>query len=127
MGSSALFQGGSWNSTFTLEGYRPSGNERVIAHNNSVSPGYFQTLGMRLVAGREFEERDEQPLTIKDLAPWRTAIANEAFVRKYMDGNPASAVGRHLGFGRDPGTPTPIEFNPFCACRRAPSRGRTAR
>jgi predicted permease len=110
MGSSALFQGGSWNSTFTLEGYRPSGNERVIAHNNSVSPGYFQTLGMHLVAGRDFDERDEQPLKIKDLAPWRTAIANEAFVRKYMDGNPASAPGRHFGFGRDPGTPTPIEI-----------------
>jgi len=110
MGSSALFQGGSWNSTFTLEGYRPSGNDRVIAHNNSVSPGYFQTLGMRLVAGRDFDERDEQPLTIKDMAPWRTAIANEAFVRKYMDGNSASAPGRHFGFGRDPGTPTPIEI-----------------
>jgi len=110
MGSSALFQGGSWNSTFTLEGYRPSGNERVIAHNNSVSPGYFQTLGMRLLAGRDFDERDEQPLKIEELAPWRTAIANEAFVRKYLDGNPASALGRHFGFGRDPGTPMPIEI-----------------
>ena len=110
MGSNALFQGGSWNSTFTLEGHRPTGNERVIAHNNSVSPGYFHTLGMRLVAGRDFDERDEQPLKMKDLPPWRTAIANEAFVRKYMDGTPASAVGRHFGFGRDPGTPTPIEI-----------------
>jgi predicted permease len=110
LGSSALFEGGSWNSTFTLEGHRPRGNERVVAHNNSVSPGYFQTLGMRLVAGRDFDERDEQPLKIEDMAPWRTAIANEAFVRKYMDGNPASALGRHFGFGRDPGTPTPIEI-----------------
>jgi predicted permease len=110
LGSSALFQGGSWNSTFTLEGHRPNGTERVVAHNNSVSPGYFETLGMRLVAGRGFDERDERPLKIEDLAPWRTAIANEAFVRKYIDGNPASALGRHFGFGRDPGTPTPIEI-----------------
>ena len=110
LGSSALFEGGSWNSTFTLEGHRPTVTDRVVAHNNSVSPGYFQTLGMRLVAGRDFDERDEEPLKIEDMAPWRTAIANEAFVRKYMDGNPASALGRHFGFGRDPGTPTPIEI-----------------
>ena len=110
LASSALFEGGSWNSTFTLEGHRPSGSERVVAHNNSVSPGYFQTLGMRLVAGRDFDEGDEQPLKIPNVAPWRTAIANEAFVRKYLDGNPASALGRRFGFGRDPGTPTPIEI-----------------
>jgi predicted permease len=110
LGSNGLFEGGSWNSTFTLEGNRPKGNERVVAHNNTVSPGYFQTLGMRLVAGRDFDERDEQPLKVEDMAPWRTAIANEAFVRKYMDGPPASALGRHFGFGRDPGTPTPIEI-----------------
>ena len=110
MGSSALFEGGSWNSAYTLEGHTPKGNERVIAHNNTVSPGYFETLGMRLVAGRSFDERDEQPLKVEDGAPWRTAIANQAFVRKYMDGNPASALGRHFGFGRDPGTPTPIEI-----------------
>ena len=110
MGSSALFEGGSWNSAYTLEGHTPQGNERVIAHNNTVSPGYFETLGMRLVAGRNFDERDEQPLKIEDGPPWRTAIANQAFVRKYMDGSPASALGRHVGFGRDPGTPTPIEI-----------------
>jgi FtsX-like permease family len=65
---------------------------------------------MRLVAGRDFGEGDEQPQTITDLAPWRTAITNQAFVRKYMNGNPASALGRRFGFGRDPGTPTPIEI-----------------
>jgi predicted permease len=110
LGSNALFEGGSWNSTYTLEGYTPKGNERVVAHNNTVSPGYFATLGMRLVAGRDFGERDEQPQKIEDMAPWRTAITNQAFVRKYMNGNPASALGRHFGFGRDPGTPTPIEI-----------------
>jgi predicted permease len=112
LGSNPLFEGGSWNSWYTLEGYTPKENERVVAHNNRVSPGYFETLGMRLVAGRDFDERDELPLKSEDqnTPPWRTAITNEAFVRKFMDGNPASALGRHFGFGRDPGTPTPIEI-----------------
>jgi predicted permease len=110
LGTSALFEGGSWSSTYTLEGHKATGNERVVAHNNEISPGYFHTLGMRLVAGRDFDERDEQPLEVKALAPWRTAIANETFVRKFLGGNPGSALGRHFGFGRDPGTPTPIEI-----------------
>jgi predicted permease len=112
LGSQWLLEGGSWNSTLTLEGYTPKGNERVVAHNNTVSPDYFETLGMRLVAGRNFAERDEVPLKIEGegWARWRTAIANEAFVRKYMAGNPAAALGRHFGFGRDPGTPMPMEI-----------------
>jgi ABC-type antimicrobial peptide transport system permease subunit len=35
-------------------------------------------------------------------------IANEAFVRRYFDGE--SPLGRHVAFGNDPGTPTPIEI-----------------
>jgi len=110
LGSMGLFEGGSWNSTYTLEGYTPKGNDRVVAHNNTISAGYFDTMGMRLVAGRDFDDRDETPLKMENAGPWRTAITNEAFVRKYMNGNPASALGRHFGFGRDPGTPTPIEI-----------------
>src|SRR5262249_47409740 len=40
--------------------------------------------------------------------PYRTAIVNESFVRKYFAGRPP--IGRHMGFGEDPGTETPIEI-----------------
>lgn len=52
-----------------------------------VGPGFFSTLGIRLVGGREFEKAD---------APGspRVAIINEEFVRKYIrDANP---IGQRL-------------------------------
>jgi len=66
-------------------------------------------MSMRLVSGRAFDGRDERLTT----APsgnnaFRVAIANEAFVKQYLEGE--SAIGRHVGFGNDPGTPTPIEI-----------------
>src|SRR5205085_8677034 len=38
----------------------------------------------------------------------RVAIANRTFVERYLAGR--SAVGTRVGFGRDPGAPTPIEI-----------------
>jgi hypothetical protein len=44
---------------FTVEGYTPAnGEENPYARSRSVGPGFFATLGMSLVAGREFNEDD---------------------------------------------------------------------
>src|SRR4029453_18769508 len=40
--------------------------------------------------------------------PYRTAVVNEEFVKRYYDG--VNPIGRHIGFGEDPGTATPIEI-----------------
>lgn len=52
-----------------------------------ASPGYFETIGTRLVAGRYFDEREyrKQPDSI---------IVNEALVNRYLDGK--GALGRKL-------------------------------
>ncbi|MGA8030032.1 MAG: ABC transporter permease [Bryobacteraceae bacterium] len=54
----------------------------------SVSTGYFQTLGIRLVSGRDFESRDN------DSGTPMCAIVNQAFVRKFF-GN-ENPLGRQL-------------------------------
>jgi predicted permease len=55
---------------------------REVAHFNSVSPRYFETIGTPLVLGRDFDERDS--LNAKP-----AAIVNEAFVRRYFpEGHP---------------------------------------
>jgi hypothetical protein len=57
-----------------------------------ASPGYFRTLGARLVAGREFEDRDVPG------SP-RVAIVNQAFVKKLIrDGN---AIGKRFRFSEN--------------------------
>jgi predicted permease len=65
------------------------------AFMNAISPGYFATMGVPLIAGRDFDRRD-----IKDES--KVAIVNEHFARHFF-GN-ANAVGRHLGRGDGPAT-----------------------
>jgi predicted permease len=54
---------------------------------NSVSPRYFDTLGVRLVRGRDFDARDRQG------AP-PVAIVSEAFERAYFPGQ--TAIGQRV-------------------------------
>jgi hypothetical protein len=50
----SLLEGGSWNSGMTIEGGSAKPGERVVTHNNPISPGYFTAMGMKIVAGRDF-------------------------------------------------------------------------
>jgi predicted permease len=52
-----------------------------------IGPGYFQTLGLRLVAGRDFNEQDARG---KDLV---VIVSQSVAAQAFADGN---ALGRHL-------------------------------
>jgi len=104
-----VLEGGAWGMGFTLEGRQPKPGQFFGALCNAITPGFFPTLGVQLVAGRNFTERDARtPPPDEKGWPYRTAIVNEAFVKKYYDG--VNPIGRHIGFGEDPGTATPIEI-----------------
>jgi len=107
--SHTLLEGGAWSSSMTIEGRKHDPDVRILSYNNLISPGYFDTVGIRLVAGRDFDARDEYtpPPGGLPVVP-RVAIANEEFVRQYLEGR--QPIGIHIGFGRNPGTPTPIEI-----------------
>ena len=62
----------------------PTGTRTYL---NSVGPNYFATLGIPIVAGREFDARDRQG------AP-PVAIVSEAFARTYFPGE--SALGKRV-------------------------------
>jgi len=92
---------GEWDSTVTVEGYDAKPGEDMNPFYNAVSPAYFETLGMPILAGRDFSPADTH-----DAA--KVGIVNEKFARHFFsDRNP---VGRHFGFGGDPGTKTDIEI-----------------
>jgi predicted permease len=104
-----VLEGGAWGMGFTLEGRQPQPGKDFGALCNAITPGFFPTLGVKLVAGRNFTERDARtPPPDEQGWPYRTAIVNEEFVKKYYDG--VNPIGRHIGFGEDPGTATPIEI-----------------
>ncbi|HKC84400.1 MAG TPA: FtsX-like permease family protein, partial [Blastocatellia bacterium] len=69
---------------------------RSNTFRSRVGPDYFKTLGTRLLAGREFDERDTTN------AP-NTAIVNEAFARMLLNG--ANPVGRSFWIEKTPFDP----------------------
>jgi predicted permease len=85
----ALLTGGSWNNPMTIQTDRRRITDRDV-NLNAVTPGFFATLGIRIVAGRGFDERDSQASAGADPG---TAIVNEAFVKRYLGGrNPLGAL-----------------------------------
>jgi predicted permease len=111
--SMGLLEGNEWDSTVTVEGYDAKPGEQMNPYCNSVSPGYFKTMGSPVLRGREFDARDEGP--VPDTRPndgygrgYRSVIVNESFAKHFFGGQ--DPIGRHLGFGGNPGTPTPIEI-----------------
>ena len=84
-------QGRNAQGTFTIEG-RPSlqRSDRPFTALGSISANYFQTLGIPLIKGRTFTDRDRDP------AP-AVAIVNATFVRRYFpDEDP---IGHRVRFG----------------------------
>lgn len=83
--------GGSDSTTTISEfGSTLAVHENSHAHRNIVSPGFFRTLGIRLLAGRDFTERE------RDGAP-KAVIVNETFVRQFLGSG--APLGKTLGYG----------------------------
>ncbi|HET6648048.1 MAG TPA: ABC transporter permease, partial [Pyrinomonadaceae bacterium] len=65
-------------SDFRIEGHpEPEAGKEMLIHTRSASPGYFGTLGISLLKGRDFSDRD------KSDAP-KIAIINNELVRTYF-------------------------------------------
>jgi predicted permease len=101
MASNGVLTGNEWDNSVTIEGYAAKPGEDMDPHMNQVTPGYFDTLGIHVLSGRGFLAKDTAN------SP-KVAVVNESFVKRYFGASPA--VGRHIGLGSDPGTPTNIEI-----------------
>jgi len=100
------------DSWLTIEGYRAKPAETPDAFMNWIGSGYFKTLGVPLVSGRDFTDRDRQSQQHGDKPDSqvsRVVIVNEKFARRFF-GSAEKAVGRHVGYGIDPGTKTDMEI-----------------
>jgi predicted permease len=93
MSSIAPLSGNGWQATMRVDGYTPKTDENMNISINSVGPGFFATLGIPLIAGREFTDRDVEG------AP-QVVVINEAMARYYW-GNERNAIGKRVGYGRD--------------------------
>ena len=79
------------SNNITLAGYTEKENEDMNVESPRVSSGYFSTMGMPLLAGRELTDQD------RDTAH-KVAVVNESFARHYF-ADPTLAVGHYYGKG----------------------------
>jgi predicted permease len=101
MAAMAVLTGNEWDNGITIEGYGAKPGEDMDPHFNAVTTGYFDTLRIHVIAGRDFISKDEFG------AP-AVAVVNQSFARRYF--GTANPIGRKFGRGTDPGTPTNIEI-----------------
>ncbi|HMF61725.1 MAG TPA: ABC transporter permease [Vicinamibacterales bacterium] len=94
-----------------LQGWTPSWHTQVEGHvakdgedrevsNNIVSPGYWRAMGVPLVEGREFDERDAIAPTEIGKIP-TVALVSRSFAKRFFGTH--SAVGRRFGVGEHAG------------------------
>jgi len=89
--------GDLWNDNFWFVGAQPI--TKLLCNFTGVSPGYFQTLGTPLLAGRDFGEHDTAN------SP-KVAVVNQSFVKKFLNG--ADPIGRRIHIDSGPGEPVTI-------------------
>ena len=110
LASVRILQGGEWDSSMTVEGYAAKPGHGPEPYMNSVSPGYFATLGVPIVAGRDFTIKDtlriQHGREATDTSPDKVMI-NESFAKKFFAGR--NPIGLHIGYGADPGTKADME------------------
>jgi putative ABC transport system permease protein len=86
-----LMTGNDTSSTVRVEGYQAKEGEDMNPNFNDVAPGFFSTLGIPLLAGREVLDTDV-------LGAPKVAVVNEAFARYFFKDE--SPIGRHIGLAR---------------------------
>ena len=83
-----LLSGSNWGNSVSVEGFKVDPDTNTDSRFNLVGPGYFQTLGIPMIAGRDFTRADA-------LGAPKVAIVNEAFAKKFNLGR--DAVGKRMG------------------------------
>ena len=88
----APMTGDSWNNGVRIQGRpEPGPKEDTGAGYVRVMPGFFETIGAKIIMGRPFTEDDTA-------ATPNVAVVNEAFVRRFFKGQ--NPIGQHFGPNR---------------------------
>ncbi len=75
------------SASIAVDGYETAPGEEPVVEYNEVGTGYFTTLGIPLIAGREFTRADDETTL-------PVAVVNEAMVAQYWRGK--DPVGQRL-------------------------------
>jgi predicted permease len=101
MAAVPILAGNEWDSSTSVEGHPPADGEDMQAFMNALSPGYFETMRIPFLEGRDFKLAD-----LRQQSP--VAIVNRRFAEHFFPGK--SAVGKRLGRGTGPNTKLTVEI-----------------
>jgi putative ABC transport system permease protein len=73
----APLSGGCWASPVEVEGGPPAGPAEPEVNVNAITSGYFRTLGIPLLKGRDFDQRDTRDVSA-------VAIVNQSYAHRYF-------------------------------------------
>jgi predicted permease len=93
--------GSSWGNDVSVQGFVAGPDTDSNSRYNEVGPGYFRTMGIPLLAGREFTASDA-------LGAPKVAIVNEQFAKKFGLGR--DAVGKFMKPGGSGQTELDVEI-----------------
>ncbi|HEX2139628.1 MAG TPA: ABC transporter permease [Woeseiaceae bacterium] len=82
--------GDGWGGNVSVEGFEAAPDDDTNAQYNKVSEGFFRTLGIPLLSGRDFSEADAAGRP-------EVAIVNESFAQKFGLGD--DVIGKRMAFG----------------------------
>jgi predicted permease len=102
MAAVPILAGDEWDNSMSVEGHKPADGEDMQAFMNALTPGYFETMQIPILEGRDFRASDQ-----KD-GRWTVAIVNQKFAKHFFKG--ASALGKRIGSGVGPQTQLDIEI-----------------
>ena len=95
------FNQGMWSDGLTMQGIpRTPENSHEVLYN-VVGDGFFSTMGLPIVAGRGFDERDK-------IDSPKVAVINQTMAHMFFPDS--SPIGHHFGFGDDPAHSDDIEI-----------------
>jgi predicted permease len=97
--------GMQWNGDFRPEGYTFKAGEQKWVEFNSVSPRYFETVGIPMMLGRDFRDLDNPAYTLDppaelrrgpepDLPGPHVTIVSESFAKRFFEGR--NPIGMHV-------------------------------
>ena len=88
-----VLTGDEWDSTMSVEGHTIKDGEDMQAFMNGIATDYWKTMGIPLIAGRDFNPGD-------DGQKRKVAIVNERFAEHFF--GKSSPLGRHIAYGDKP-------------------------
>ena len=97
----SLISGNRWGNDVRVQGFESGPDIDSNSRVNEAGPGYFRTLSIPLLAGREFTRADTS-------GAQKVAIVNEAFARKFKLGR--DVIGKRMKASGSPGTELDIEI-----------------